>query len=127
MIVARPKELAGSLPDLQETSTPWIGAEKSLTYCKGNYGAYAYLQYQGLDTDWGSAFNITPGNYNVVDGKVVHSFTTQAFRDYLTKMNDWYKKGLFNDDFYNDTDITTVRTDMANDLCYLCRTAPQRA
>ena len=32
-------------------------------------------------------------------------------------MNDWYQKGLFNDDFYNDTDITTVRTDMANDLC----------
>lgn len=91
--------------------------EKYLTYCKDNYGAYAYLQYQGMDTDWGSAFNITPGNFNVVDGKVVHSFTTQAFQDYLTKMNDWYKKGLFNDDFYNDNDITTVRTDMANDLC----------
>ncbi len=91
--------------------------EKYLTYCKDNYGAYAYLQYQGLDTDWGSAFNMTPGNFNIVDGRVVHSFTTQACQDYLTKMNDWYKKGLFNDDFYNDTDITTVRTDMANDLC----------
>lgn len=91
--------------------------EQYLTYCKDNYGAYAYLQYEGLDTDWGSAFNITPGAFNVVDGKVVHSFTTEAFKDYLTKMNDWYKKGLFNDDFYNDTDITTVRTDMANDLC----------
>ena len=91
--------------------------EHYLTYCKDNYGAYAYLQYEGLDTDWGSAFNITPGAFNVVDGKVVHSFTTDAFKDYLTKMNDWYKKGLFNDDFYNDTDITTVRTDMANDLC----------
>lgn len=91
--------------------------EQYLTYCKDNYGAYAYLQYEGLDTDWGSAFNITPGAFNVVDGKVVHSFTTDAFKDYLTKMNDWYKKGLFNDDFYNDTDITTVRTDMANDLC----------
>lgn len=91
--------------------------EQYLTYCKDNYGAYAYLQYEGLDTDWGSAFNITPGAFNVADGKVVHSFTTDAFKDYLTKMNDWYKKGLFNDDFYNDTDITTVRTDMANDLC----------
>ena len=91
--------------------------EQYLTYCKDNYGAYAYLQYEGLDTDWGSAFNITPGAFNVVDGKVVHSFTTDAFKDYLTKMNDWYKKGLFNDDFYNDTDITTFRTDMANDLC----------
>ena len=91
--------------------------EKYLSYCKDNYGAYAYLQYEGLDTDWGSAFNVTPGSFNVVDGKVIHSFTTQAFQDYLAKMNDWYKKGLFNDDFYNDTDITTVRTDMANDMC----------
>lgn len=91
--------------------------EQYLAYSKDNYGAYAYLQYEGLDTDWGSAFNITPGAFNVVDGKVVHSYTTQAFQDYLAKMNDWYKKGLFNDDFYNDTDITTVRTDMANDMC----------
>lgn len=91
--------------------------EAYLTYCKDNYGAYAYLQYQGMDTDFGSAFNVTPGNFNVIDGEVIHSFTTQAFQDYLAKMNEWYKKGLFNDDFYNDTDITTVRTDMANDLC----------
>lgn len=91
--------------------------EEYLTYCKDNYGAYAYLQYGGLDTDFGSAFNVTPGNFNVIDGKVVHSYTTEAFKDYLTTMNDWYVKGLFNDDFYNDTDITTVRSDMANDLC----------
>jgi putative aldouronate transport system substrate-binding protein len=91
--------------------------EEYLTYCKDTYGAYAYLQYEGLDTDFGSAFNISPGSFNVVDGEVIHSFTTQAFQDYLAKMNDWYTKGLFNDDFYNDTDITTVRTDMANDLC----------
>lgn len=91
--------------------------EEYLAYCKDTYGAYAYLQYEGLDTDFGSAFNITPGNFNVVDGKVVHAYTTDAFKNYLTTMNDWYQKGLFNDDFYNDTDITTVRTDMANDLC----------
>ena len=36
------------------------------------YGAYAYLQYEGMDTDFGSAFNITPGNFNVVDGEVIH-------------------------------------------------------
>lgn len=91
--------------------------EEYLTYCKDNYGAYAYLQYEGLDTDWGAAFNISPGAFNVFDGEIVHSYTTDAFKDYLAKMNDWYQKGLFNDDFYNDTDITTVRTDMANDLC----------
>lgn len=27
--------------------------EKYLTHCKDNYGAYAYLQYQGLDTCMG--------------------------------------------------------------------------
>lgn len=91
--------------------------EEYLTYCKDTYGAYAYVNYEGIDTDWGAAFNISPGGFNVVDGEVVHSYTTQAFQDYLAKMNDWYQKGLFNDDFYNDTDVTTVRTDMANDLC----------
>ena len=91
--------------------------EEYLTYCKDNYGAYAYLQYQGNDTDLASSFNVSPGAFNVIDGEVIHSYDTQAYRDYLTKMNDWYKKGLFNNEFYNDTDITTVRTDMANDLC----------
>ena len=91
--------------------------EAYLQYCKDNYGAYAYLQYEGKDTDFGSAFNITPGGFNVFDGEVVSSYTLDGMKDYLAKMNDWYEKGLFNDDFYNDTDITTVRTDMANDLC----------
>lgn len=91
--------------------------EEYLTYCKDTYGAYSYLMYSGMDTDFGAAFNITPGGFNVVDGEVIHSYTTQAFKDYLTTMNDWYQKGLFNDDFYNDLDVTTVRTDMANDLC----------
>lgn len=91
--------------------------EQYLTYCKDNYGAYAYLQFEGKDTDWGSAFNISPGAFNVFDGVVTHSYTTDAFKDYLATMNDWYAKGLFNAEFYNDTDITTVRTDMANDLC----------
>lgn len=90
--------------------------EEYLTFCKETYGAYAYLNYAGIDTNFGASFN-TSGQFNVQDGKVYHSYTTQEFRDYLTKMNDWYKKGLFNDDFYNDTDLTTVRNDMANDLC----------
>ncbi len=53
----------------------------------------------------------------VKDGTIVHAYETQEYQDYLAQMNDWYKKGFFNDDFYNDTDITTVRYDMANDLC----------
>lgn len=91
--------------------------EEYLTYCKDNYGAYAYLQYGGMDTDFAAAFNINAGGFNLVDGEVIHAYNMPAFTDYLAKMNDWYKKGLFNNEFYNDTDITTVRTDMANDLC----------
>ena len=91
--------------------------EKYLQYSKDTYGAYAYLQYGGQDTDWASAFNVNPGGFMVKDGTVVHAYKTQEYRDYLAQMNDWYKKGFFNDDFYNDTDITTVRYDMANDLC----------
>ena len=91
--------------------------EQYLQYTKDTYGAYAYLQYGGQDTDWASAFNVNPGGFMVKDGEVVHAYTTQEYQDYLAKMNDWYMKGFFNDDFYNDTDITTVRYDMANDLC----------
>ncbi len=93
--------------------------ETYLTYCAETYGAYGYLQYEGNDTDIGSAFNISPGSFNVVDGEVIHSYTTEAYQDYLATIADWYAKGLFNDDFYNDTDVGTVRTDMANDLCSL--------
>lgn len=91
--------------------------EEYLTYCKDTYGAYSYLQYGGNDTDFASSFNVSPGTFNVIDGEVIHAYNNPSYKDYLTKMNDWYKKGLFNNEFYNDTDITTVRTDMANDLC----------
>ena len=91
--------------------------EQYLQYTKDTYGAYAYLQYGGQDTDWASAFNVNPGGFMVKDGTIVHAYTTQEYQDYLAQMNDWYKKGFFNDDFYNDTDITMVRYDMANDLC----------
>ena len=91
--------------------------EQYLQYAKDTYGAYAYLQYGGQDTDWASAFNVNPGGFMVKDGTIVHAYTTPEYQDYLAQMNDWYKKGFFNDDFYNDTDITMVRYDMANDLC----------
>ncbi len=101
------------------TLTTMDDLEAYLTYCADTYGAYAYLQPEGNDTDLGSAFNISPGNFNVIDGEIIHSYTTDAYKAYLTKLNDWYTKGLFNDDFYNDTDVTTVRQDMANDMCSL--------
>ena len=91
--------------------------EAYLLYCKENYGAYAYLQYGGKDTDFGSMFNVTVGGMNVIDGQVVSAYDLDGSRQYFETMNKWYEEGIFNDDFYNDTDVTTVRTDMANDLC----------
>lgn len=91
--------------------------EEYLTYCKDTYGAYSYLMYTGLDTDFSASFNVNAGGLSLIDGKLIHAYEQPAFRDYLTKMNDWYKKGLFHNEFYNDTDVTTVRQDMANDLC----------
>lgn len=92
-------------------------AEEYLRFAKENYGAYSYIQYEGNDTNWGSAFNVTPGGFNVHDGKVVHAYEQPEYQDYLATMHDWYVKGYFNDDFYNDTDLTDVRNDMANDMC----------
>ena len=90
--------------------------EEYLTYAKDTYGAYAYMNYSGLESNLAAMFN-TAGGMEVRDGQVVHSYDTEEFKNYLTKMNEWYQKGIINEDFYNDTDVTTVRQDMANDLC----------
>ncbi len=90
--------------------------EKYLQYALDTYGAYAYMNYSGLEANLAAMFNTT-GGMEVHDGKVVHTYDSDEFRNYLTKMNDWYKKGIIDVEFYNDTDVTTVRQDMANDLC----------
>ena len=92
------------------------GFEEYLEYAYETYGAYAYMNYGGLEPNFAAMFNTT-GGMEVHDGKVVHTYDSEEFKNYLTKMNEWYKKGWINDDFYNDTDVTTVRQDMANDLC----------
>lgn len=90
--------------------------EKYLQYALDTYGAYAYMNYSGMEANLAAMFNTT-GGMEVHDGKVVHTYDSDEFRNYLTKMNDWYKKGIIDVEFYNDTDVTTVRQDMANDLC----------
>lgn len=92
------------------------GFEAYLTYCKETYGAYAYVNYGGLEANLASMFN-TSGGMEVHDGEVIHAYDTEEFKNYLIKMNEWYVAGIINEDFYNDTDVTTVRQDMANDMC----------
>ena len=91
--------------------------EEYLQYCKDTHGAYAYLDYGGSDFDLCACFNVNGYGYMVQDGTVIHAYNVPAYQDYLAKMHDWYQKGFFHDDFYNDTEITKVRYDMANDLC----------
>ncbi len=90
--------------------------ETYLDYAHETYGAYAYMNTGGVEPNLAAMFNTT-GGMEVHDGKVVHTYDSEEFQNYLTKMNEWYEKGWINDDFYNDTDVTTVRQDMANDLC----------
>jgi putative aldouronate transport system substrate-binding protein len=49
-----------------------------------------------------SAFNIWP-NWFITDGKVRHGNADPVLKDYLTRMNDWYKKGYISKDFASIT------------------------
>lgn len=90
--------------------------EDYLQYAKETYGAYAYMNYNGMEAKLEAMFN-TSGGMEVHDGKVVHAYDSEEFKNYLTRMNEWYKNGWIDVEFYNNTDVTTVRQDMANDLC----------
>ena len=55
-------------------------------------GPLSNLQYTFMP-----GFNLYPGYYQN-DGKVVYGQAEPAYKDFLTKMNDWYKKGLIDKD-----------------------------
>ncbi len=88
---------------------------EALLAMKNEYGAVSYLTADGNDIDLASGFNITPGGYNLVEGEIVSAFDTEAYKEYLQMIAQWYSEGLFNDDFYNDS-LNDMRSDMANDM-----------
>lgn len=69
---------------------------------------------------FGYAWGIKPYDYyldgGLEKGKVKYGPIEPAFREYITKMNDWYKKGLINrdyltsDDKMRDANMTSSRT-----------------
>ncbi len=59
------------------------------------------------------------GAYNkMVDGEVQFASTTDATKDYLKKMNEWYEKGFINVDFvtYNESDTKPPQDVVFSDM-----------
>ncbi len=89
---------------------------------KDNYGAWMHLYQDGtMGNDYIlSAFGVTQDFY-MVDGGTEVAFgpSTDAYKQYLELMRDWYAEGLIDPDFAstNSTAILTDNEYYANDKC----------
>lgn len=61
----------------------------------GAMGSCGYAGDRGSTTD----------HLYVEDGQVISALTSDAYRDYLELMHQWYEEGLFNSDFATNTDM----------------------
>lgn len=101
---------------------------------KDKYNAYAYMPATGINGTLLGAFNLSAGAaagssggsnasvpggglFMLRDNEYVCIYDQPEFKEYLSMMAQWYKEGIIKDDFYNDTDVTAIRQDFANDLC----------
>ena len=89
--------------EIPETIEEW---ETVLRAFKSKKGAAAPISCRS----WGlppfaSAFNVIPGYY-VEDGKVICGYFEQGYKDYVSKMHDWYEEGLIDKDIATIDDIT---------------------
>lgn len=89
-----------------ETPTTYDELENVLTQFKEKKGCYAPLAMSSNGNyvfgELAAGFGVT-GDYINKDGTVVAGFATDEWRAYLTKMNDWYEKGLLDPDFMTDS------------------------
>ncbi len=80
--------------------------EEVLTAFKDQKEAYAPLALASHGNYWygemSAGFGVTDALMNK-EGTVVAGFATDEWREYLTLMNDWYKKGLIDPDFMTDS------------------------
>ncbi len=100
-----------------ETPVTYDDLENVLTQFKEKKGCYAPL---ALSANGNYAFGEmaagfgTTGDFINKDGTVVAGFATDEWRAYLTKMHDWYTKGLIDPDFmtnsafFVDTELATT-------------------
>lgn len=61
----------------------------------GAMGSCGYAEDRGSTTD----------HLYVDDGQVISALTSDAYRDYLELMHQWYEEGLINRDFATNTDL----------------------
>lgn len=64
-----------------------------------------WLHYSGINRDnqLTRAFDIDGIAMLLIDGQVTSSLLQPGFKAYLEMMNQWYKEGLFAQDFFSDT------------------------
>ena len=67
------------------------------------------LAPNGIEPILVGAYDTYPGFYVNEEGKIDYGFITEGFRQYLTKMNEWYEKGYISKDF-TSIDINSRRT-----------------
>ena len=65
--------------------------------CLGN----AMSSNKADDVLYGYAYDLNPGDYNVIDGEVVYSYLNDSYYDYIRMIADWYADGTIYADFYN--------------------------
>lgn len=89
-----------------ETPQTYDELENVLTEFKEKKGCYAPLALSSVGNfmfgEMAAGFGAM-GDFINKDGEVVAGFATDEWRDYLTKMNDWYEKGLIDPDFMTDS------------------------
>lgn len=89
-----------------DTPATYDELETVLTAFKEEKNAYAPLALCAHGNYWygemSAGFGVTDAFMNV-DGTAVAGFATDAWREYLTLMNDWYEKGLIDPGFMSDS------------------------
>lgn len=114
-----------------ETPVTYDDLEHVLTEFKEKKGCYAPLALSSNANfpfgEMAAGFGTT-GDFINQDGTVVAGFATEEWRAYLSKMNDWYEKGLIDPDFMTDSAFmvdTELVTSEQSGVWYSFYTMPQ--
>lgn len=96
-----------------ETIDDWT---KTLTAFKKQKGAVSPLDLATWHYPFGAflgAYGVTEGMFIGDDGKVVYGPAQPGYKEFLSKMNEWYKAGLLNADFVS-LDSNIIQSDILN-------------
>ena len=80
-----------------DTPVTFDDFHNALTVFKNDHDAVYWMNANG-EQYFSAGYDIVPG-FMVKDGKVEYGMVTDAYRDYLTMMNQWYQEGIIWRDF----------------------------